>query len=925
MQQSRPATWDRKVKLVRPHLFVAVALTIVALCGLNPVLQNGLTDIGFRLTSRSASGNVVVVAIDSASIDTVGSWPWPRRVHGDLIAKLQAAGAADVVFDVDLSSPSNAVDDAALAAALKTAGGSVILPRFRQAAAGAMSSHNNRPLPEFEDNSWLAVVNVSVERDGRVRRYPFGERLDGEFVPSMGAMLAGRNAPLSPPFLIDFGIYADSIPVVSYADVLQGIPQAMAILKGRKVIVGGTALELGDRFSVPNGAVIPGPLLQALAAESIIQHRVLYQTPAWLGAANLAVLALMMVLTWRRYAAARRAALLIMAGIMIEAIAILVQMKWPVVFETATLELAIGFYILAIGLDELDLRGVIGRIAERRFHQIAMSLGDGLVCTDSNFRITVWNPAAEAIFGYSARDLIGQPFTLIWSDGGHGPRIPDALRMDCDQMVQLEGRRKSGETFPLEASFSSWEGSSGPQYGAVLRDISERRREEERIRYLAEYDALTGLANQNALASLVNTAIASAKSRQSEVGLLLISIDSFQQVNDTMGHADGDLLLQAVATHLLSILDDGQTLARMSGDEFAVHLHGRDIRRVMTTLSARLSSSMLAPLLVGTRRHSIRSSIAGACSPGDGETAEELIGNAHLALNRAKTRRAYVKFERSIREDVIAAHTLEMELVRAYEKGEFELFFQPQVHLEDDSLVGAEALIRWRHPTRGLVSPADFMPIVNASALSDKVAAWVLHSACVQARAWQIAGNNIRIGVNLSPSQFQTMDLAEAVMDVLRKTGLSPELLELEVTEDILLDDEQRALAVFRNIQIIGVRLVFDDFGTGFGSLSYLKKFPLDGLKIDRSFVSDIRSDDAAIVSSTIGLAKKLGLSVIAEGIEDRATAELLLELGCLEGQGYFFGKPMSALEFNRRFLEQRPPEEMSRSPARETLQTSAN
>jgi diguanylate cyclase (GGDEF)-like protein/PAS domain S-box-containing protein len=895
------------LKQVRPHLFVAVALTIALACGLHRGLQHGFTDLGFSFSARPATGNVVVVAIDPASIAKIGTWPWPRQIHADLTAKLQAAEVTDIVFDVDFSSPSNPSADAAFASALKAAGGSVVLPRFRQAAIGEMATHANRPLAEFEDNAWLAVVNVAVERDGLVRRYPFGEQLDGEFVPSMGAMLAGRHAPSSPPFLIDFGIRAASIPIVSYVDVLDGLPAALAKLKDRKVIIGGTALELGDRFSVPNGAVIPGPLLQALAAESIMQNRVLYQSPAWLTAANVGILALIMILIWRRHPAAIRAALLIAAGGGIALIATLVQGRWPIVMETATLELAIGFYVVAIGLDELDVRGLLGRIAERRFHQIAMSLGDGLVCADSNFLITVWNPAAEAIFGYSSRDLIGQPFASIWASGEQSPFLLDARLMSGGRVVELEGRRKSGEIFPLEASFSSWEGASGLQYGAVLRDISVRRREEQRIRYLAEHDALTGLANQNALISLLTAAIERAAPHRAEVGLLLISIDSFQQVNDMMGHADGDLLLQAVAKRLLRELGAGPTLARMSGDEFAILLQASDLKGAMNALSARLSTAFLAPLPAGSRRHSVRISTAGARSRDDGSTAEELIGNAHLALNRAKTRRGYVMFERSIRDDVIALHTLETELARAYDQNEFELFYQPQVHLEDDRLIGAEALIRWRHPTRGLISPAEFMPVVNASALSEKVAAWVMQTACAQARAWQLRGKNIRIGVNLSPSQFQSTDLADAVADVLQKTGLSPALLELEVTEDILLDDEQRALAVFRNIQALGVRLVFDDFGTGFGSLSYLKKFPLNGLKIDRSFVSDLRSDDGAIVSSTIGLSKKLGLDVIAEGIEDRATAELLLEMGCPEGQGYFFGKPMSAEEFNRKFLEPPP------------------
>jgi EAL domain-containing protein (putative c-di-GMP-specific phosphodiesterase class I) len=276
-------------------------------------------------------------------------------------------------------------------------------------------------------------------------------------------------------------------------------------------------------------------------------------------------------------------------------------------------------------------------------------------------------------------------------------------------------------------------------------------------------------------------------------------------------------------------------------------------------------------------------------------------------LSRAKSSRrgSYVMFESAIRQELEARLTLEAELSHAAERNEFELFYQPQVRLTDGSLTGAEALIRWRHPVRGLVSPAEFMPVVNTSSISDRIAGWVLETACRQARIWEKGGYNVRVGVNLSPSQFRSGDLATAVAQALEMTGLSPSLLELEVTEDILLRDEQGALDTFLRIQKLGVRIVFDDFGTGYASLSYLKKFPLDGLKIDRSFVLELLADsgDAAIVGSTIGLSRQLGLAVIAEGIENRATADLLVSMGCEQGQGYFFGRPMPAQAFETQFL----------------------
>jgi EAL domain-containing protein (putative c-di-GMP-specific phosphodiesterase class I) len=278
-----------------------------------------------------------------------------------------------------------------------------------------------------------------------------------------------------------------------------------------------------------------------------------------------------------------------------------------------------------------------------------------------------------------------------------------------------------------------------------------------------------------------------------------------------------------------------------------------------------------------------------------------------MALSRAKAARrgGHVLFEDSIRRELETRLTLEAELALAAERSEFELFYQPQLDLAEGRLIGAEALIRWRHPVRGLVSPAEFMPVVNTSPISEPIADWVLETACAKAAAWERAGHKLRIGVNLSPSQFRSGDLAISVAQALARTGLSPTSLELEFTEDILLHDEQGALHTFQKIQELGVRVVFDDFGTGFASLSYLKKFPLDGLKIDSSFVFGLLAnpDDAAIVSSTIGLSKQLGLSVIAEGIENRATADFLVSMGCEEGQGYFFGRPMPASEFEAKFL----------------------
>jgi diguanylate cyclase (GGDEF)-like protein/PAS domain S-box-containing protein len=906
------------LKHYRPHIFVVVALAIVLSSGWHGTFRNALTDLRFGWVSRPASGDVFVIAIDAPSIDKIGVWPWPRRLHANLLRQLKIADVRDIVFDVDFSTPSDAASDLAFADALRSEGGSVVLPSFEQpgtAAGNGTAIYINRPLKQFGDHSWTAVVNVAVERDGIVRRYPFGENLDGHFLPSMGAVLAGRYDAKREPFLIDFGIRTASIPKVSYIDVLRGDEATLVKLRNKKVIIGGTALELGDRFSTPNGGVVSGPVLQALAAESILQKRTLSWTSNIVTLGGLCIIALVMTLSWRRLSAGRRAVVLIgMAGT-VEAIAILLQAKLPLILDTSLFHAAIAVYMGATALDEIDFRGLLGRIAESRFQRIAMSLGDGLVCTDSNHRITVWNPGAAAIFGYEPAEMIGQPFDRIcvaptkaapgsisaWEEARAQSQQPGGM------VLEFDGRRKNGEMFPVEACLSGWQGTDGFQYGAILRDISVRKREGERIRYLAEYDSLTGLANRNTLRAELAAMISSAETAAGEVALLVVGLDSFQHINDVLGHACGDLVLRAVSGRLNAEIGGAGVVARLSGDEFAIAMPCADMTETVAQFCERIGLAFSAPLLAGARQHRVTVSIGAATYPSGGHTADELLSNSHLALCRAKAakRGGHVLFEKAIREELEARLTLEAELALAVERNEFELFYQPQVRLADGGLLGAEALIRWHHPVRGMVSPGEFMPVVNTSAISEPIGGWVLETACRQARIWERAGHNVRVGINLSPSQLQAGDLATSVAEMLEITGLTPSLLELEVTEDILLVNEDKALNTFRRIQDLGVRVVFDDFGTGYGSLSYLKKFPLNGLKIDKSFVLELRADsgDAAIVGSTIGLSKQLGLSVIAEGIENRAAADLLMSMGCEQGQGFFFGRPMPAQAFESQFL----------------------
>ncbi len=907
------------MKKYRPYILVLCVLAVVLLTGMHNALQYALTDMRFGWFPRQASGQIVLVAIDSASIKKIGIWPWPRRLHADLIDKLESAGTSDIVFDVDFSSPSNPAFDQAFVEALQRAGGSVMLPAFKQFVGKSDNRKAidvTRPLPQFGKYAWSAVVNVPADPDGLVRRYPYGETLDGKFLPSLGALLAGRYESDKGPFQIDYSINVESLPTVSYVDILSGDPAALKKLKGKKAIIGATALELGDRINVPNGHIIAGPILQMLAAESILQGRALRTSSDITTLGGLGFIVLLMTCLWCRLSAVLRAVVLVGLAVTAELGAIFLQASLAIIVDTSLCHAAIAAYLVALVLDEIDFRDLLGRIAERRFQRIAMSLGDGLVCVDQNGLITVWNPGAVAIFGYQPEEMIGQSLDKICAlRDGAGKCSPfsilglslETLRVPGGKVMELEGRRKNGEKFPLEGCFSEWQGVDGLQYGAIMRDISTRKREAERILYLAEHDTLTGLPNRNKLYERLGATLAEAKIKQCETALLMLDLDNFKQINDTLGHACGDRLLCGVAERLNTIVDGAGLVGRLGGDEFAIVISGAGVGHRVKTLSERISLASSQPLFsVGAREVHVNVSIGIAVYPKDGGTEDELLGNADLALYKAKAagRGGHVFFERRIRDELESRLSLEGDLNQATVRNEFELFYQPQFNLGDGRLVGAEALIRWRRSDE-FVLPEQFISVVNASPISDRVALWVMQSACRQGRLWQQKGHDMRISVNLSPSQFKSGDLAATVESVLRDTGLSPTLLELEVTENILLEDDERALEIFRRIQALGVGIAFDDFGTGYASLAYLKKFPLDRIKIDKSFVLKMQADsnDMAIVGATLSLGNLLGLSVIAEGIEDRATADLLRSKGCNEGQGYYFGRPMLAAEFEQRFL----------------------
>ena len=436
----------------------------------------------------------------------------------------------------------------------------------------------------------------------------------------------------------------------------------------------------------------------------------------------------------------------------------------------------------------------------------------------------------------------------------------------------------------------------------TMQDITERRAYEARIEFLASHDALTDLPNRNLLCDRVAQAIAQVRRAKRRLAVLFLDVDRFKFVNDGFGHATGDGLLKAIAARLLTTVRESDTVARLGGDEFVIMLNNLAQAKDAGSIAKRILARLSSPFMVAGRELHVTASLGVSIYPEDGDNSNALLKSADAAMYRAKAqgRDCFQFYTREMTAQANERLELESALRLAMERREFELHYQPKVSLDSGRILGFEALVRWRHPTRGMVSPAQFIPLAEETGLISALGEWVLRTACAQAVAWHAAGYpHLSMAVNLSARQFQQRNIPELVRDVLSASGLGPERVELELTESLLMEDTGTVVGALRQLKEIGVVLSLDDFGTGYSSLSYLKRFPIDVVKIDRSFVCDVTSnaDGASLARTIIAMAKSLKLKTVAEGVETKAQLDFLRRNACDAIQGYYFSKPLPATE----------------------------
>lgn len=559
-------------------------------------------------------------------------------------------------------------------------------------------------------------------------------------------------------------------------------------------------------------------------------------------------------------------------------------------------------------LDEVKQGRLHAQENEERLKIVIDNAGEGIITIDAKGQILSFNTAAEAIFGYPASYAVGRSMAEFVA----------GLPAGAIGKAEVTGKRKGGSEFPVEISVSEAHMQGVSQFVCLLQDITERKNAEKRLNQLANYDSLTGLPNRNLFKDRLEQAIKRADRSKGLVALLFLDLDRFKIINDTLGHDAGDRLLQHVAialTHVLRKSDtivlaaspgetylpnNDSTVSRLGGDEFTIILEDFSKVEFVAIIAQKIIDAFARPVYLGGHELYVSTSIGIAIYPLDDTDQENLIKDADSAMYRSKElgRNTYQFYTKDINSAISDRFQMESSLRHAIERGEFELHYQPKVDIDTGVIIGAEALIRWLHPSVGIIMPGEFIPILEETGLIVSVGEWVLRTACAQNKAWQeLNMQPLQIAVNLSARQFMQKELVEMIGKILKETGLKPEYLELELTESMLMSHSDHNITTLKELTDLGLQISIDDFGTGYSSLSYLKRFSIHSLKIDQSFVRDIATDpdDAAIAAAVIAMGNSLRLKVVAEGVENPEQLAALRAMGCHQAQGYLLGPPMRA------------------------------
>lgn len=900
---------QRFLKTAVPVFLLWALASVMTHTGLMAWFDHRLLDTRMALAPKDTSGQVVIIAIDSASLDTVGAWPWPRSVHADLLNQLTNAGAVDVFFDIDFAFASSQEEDDAFARALDAAGGSTYLAAFSQDASAATDQNAvvfyNLPYAPFRAQSWPTSVVVRYAGDGLVREYPYGTMIEGEFVSSPAALLSGNLGDAESDLQINYALHPDAVPTYSAADVIAGRVPAGAF-KGRSVIIGAYALELRDNFAVPVHGVVPGALMHALAAETLIT----YAEPLWIKTEWIVLLAGLIVLAiqMRKHSFRPRrliAALLLCLGAS-EAAAFAAFQSANLVIPTAILYPSLIGYSFCRLISSIDwsawrLRESTAEADNTRrvLAHVFKDSTDAIVIVDRGGHLLMASDRAAEEFALAENTPLDLPekmnkaLKVAMDRFESGQQLQDTVH---DMEWHRDGRSEFYQYTITPSYLASPERRSMDEKQEIIAMISARNvtvemAQQRYITYLSNHDERTGALRRGAFLHQLDMRL----DRSDAVAVLVVNLHRFKSVNETFGRSVGDALLSEVTNRLSFISDSLSAVARPDGDRFALFTESDVTLDQANHLAEKMVDAVSKPYQLGDATAQISAHVGIALrDPADPLAPATLLARAEEAVEAARqsSNTPVALYNPSVAEEMARSRAIERALWGAIDRDEFSLLYQPQVRLSDRSLIGVEALIRWQNPDLPDVTPDHFVKVAETNGFIIDLGRWVLKRALEDATTLP---PQVVMAVNVSALQMLNNQFCGDVKAALESSGLQAKRLCLELTETSFVSSQEKVGDTMREIEKLGATWALDDFGTGFSSMGYLSRLPLKKIKLDKQFIQELNENSSAyaVLKSVSVLCENLGLQLLCEGVETEEHTRILQGEGCKEAQGYLFGKPL--------------------------------
>ena len=884
-----------------------------------PLLQhwdNLFYDLESTAISNPVDENIVIVAIDDASLEKLGRWPWSRAIHARLIDQLTIAGVTGIAMDIlfmepDLAHPKN---DQLLASAIRR-NGNIVMPVLTSIEDDHFVI--SKPLAEISDAAaQLAHVNMHFDTQGIVRQVDLQIKLnEDQFLPAMSLALS-RLLPkhIDPPnlteqdrILISFAGPPGQFQHISYADVLL-YEDVQKELKGKVVLIGMTAAGLGSRIATPvskSQLLMSGIEFQANAFSTLRSGHII-RTLQWPLYTLISLFLIAIPIILFRFFRPSHALLLALGfSIMTAFCSIFLLGKLFLWFSPLPILLCLILSYPLWSWQRLEqLKHSLFKEHEKASATL-VAIAEAVITTDQRDCIEFMNPAAEKLLASPLAEAKYKPFSDVCqfinqtdASSLEGRSLTNEKQQEITRVI----RNKIGEEYAVHISSSPMYDENKQPVGVVyaLNDLTEILNIHRKISFIASHDTLTGLPNRILLHDRLEQAIIMAKREKLNFAILFIDLDGFKKINDAMGHASGDLLLQEVAVRLRNWIRKSDTISRWGGDEFIILLKNLASPSDAADIATKIIHSLASSFLINGQEVFVSSSIGISLFPDDGKQANILLEKSDTAMYNVKEngRNNFCFYSQKLENQAKERLVMETDLRKALKLDEFEMYYQPQIDLISNQMIGAEALIRWNHPEKGLVSPDDFIPLAEEIGLIIPIGEWIIQNVCLQLKLWKKQGfPPIKVAINLSAHQFAQKNLVSLITREIKKNNLAPEFIQVEITESMMIKDISRVIEILDELKSAGISIAVDDFGTGYSSLEYLKRFPIDKLKIDKSFIDNVLhdTDDASIVQAVIALGHNMNMQIIAEGVENEGQARFLQERNCEFGQGYFYSKPLSA------------------------------